>query len=110
MKTTFAWLINKVLRNGVLAATIGVVIVTTASKALTQAVMIEIAGYASLAVLIANVVVFAFTQKNFVKSDSQGVYNVLAAIILGSFLLVGLCVLGIYFAKTDGAPALSTVL
>lgn len=106
MKTILKKVGDRIARNGVLAVTIALVLFTTASKALTQSLMIEIAGYAALAVLIANIVVYSYTGKQFVNTDSQGAYNVLAAIILGSFILVGLCVLGIYFAKTDGSPAI----
>lgn len=93
--------LDKILRNGFLLAILVTVMLTSASKALTQAVMLEIAGYAALAVVIANFTVYAYTSKKFLSREG-GSERVIASIILGAFLLVGLCVLGIYFAKVDG--------
>ena len=101
------WLTDKVLRNGLLLTICYVVMFTSTSTRLTQSIMWEIAGYAALAVAIANVTVYTYTQISFVsETNREGRSNhVLAAIILGSFLLVGMCVLGMYFSKIDGVSS-----
>ena len=102
-----SWLTDKVLRNGLLLTICYVVMFTSTSTRLTQSIMWEIAGYAALAVAIANVTVYTYTQISFVsETNREGRSNhVLAAIILGSFLLVGMCVLGMYFSKIDGVSS-----
>lgn len=95
-------------RHGFIACVIATVGLTLGSKQITGAVMIEISGFAALAILIANAAAWLFTSHRFTLL--QGGTDVLGKIILGAFLFVGLCVIGIYYAKTDGSLADSSTV
>lgn len=86
---------NYILRNGLWMAISGIVVVILAPQLSELRMLMLIVFIELIALALSGIASFVYTKVDFIQSRS---YNALGAIFLGVHFLVGLGVVGLYYA------------
>ena len=86
---------NFILRNGLWIAISAIVVVILAPQLSELRMMVLIVFIELIALALSGIASFVYTKVDFIESRS---YNALGAIFLGVHFLVGLGVVGLYYA------------